>query len=62
MAAATLLLEAYELAQAARARGDRFVRILVEPKRRYAERYVRLWDSVLGKRIDRHLVAEEQNG
>jgi hypothetical protein len=52
------LIAANGLALAARARGQRFIRLEVEPKRNFGERYVRLWNSALGRRTE----LDEQNG
>jgi hypothetical protein len=56
------LIAANGLALAARARGQRFIRLEVEPKRNFGERYVRLWNSALGKTIGRRTELDEQNG
>lgn len=47
------LSEAYQKALAARSSGQRSIRIEVVPSRRFGQRFVRLWDSVVGKVVGR---------
>jgi hypothetical protein len=52
------LKDAYAIALHARAQGRQFVRLEVEPKRRFMQRFVRLWDGAIGKTVGRRVIDE----
>lgn len=47
--------ELLEMVAKAKAEGRNHIRFLVPPKRKYLERFVRLWDGVTGRAVGREM-------